>query len=207
MDTLMRFIGDVHALWEGYLPLTEGVDSVQVGDFGAGFREIPALNSRARFIRGNHDNPEVCRNHPNWIKDGTVENGIMYIGGAYSIDRAYRKEGVSWWPDEEIAYGDWDAIIDTVQAAKPRIIVTHDCPESIIPVLFPRAFPIKSRTQQALDVVFALHKPVLFIFGHWHYDRDKIINGTRFICLNELHYIDVDLQTLTVTPGRKFRPG
>lgn len=204
---MIRFIGDTHAKWEAYLPLTEGVDSVQVGDFGAGFREIPALSPRARFIRGNHDNPEVCRNHPNWIPDGTLENGIMYIGGAYSIDRAWRTVGVDWWEDEEIAYTEWDAIISKVEQEKPRVIVTHDCPNSVVSTLFPQALPIVSKTQQALDVVFGVHKPDLFIFGHWHYDRNKVINGTRFICLNELHYVDVDLSTLDLRFGSNFRPG
>lgn len=190
---MIRFIGDTHAKWEAYLPLTEGVDSVQVGDFGAGFREIPALSPRARFIRGNHDNPEICRNHPNWIPDGTLENGIMYIGGAYSIDRAWRTVGVDWWEDEEIAYTEWDLIISKVEQEKPRVIVTHDCPNSVVSTLFPRALPIVSRTQQALDVVFGVHKPQYWIFGHWHYNRDKVILGTRFICLNECKWIDLDV--------------
>ena len=56
-----------------------------------------------KFIRGNHDDPQACREHPYWIKDGLIENDIMYIGGAWSIDREYRTEGVSWWRDEELS--------------------------------------------------------------------------------------------------------
>lgn len=190
---MVRFIGDVHAKWEAYLPLTQGVDSIQVGDFGAGFRDIPALDSRARFIRGNHDNPEVCRSHPNWIADGTLENNILYIGGAYSIDRAWRTAGVDWWPDEEIAYQDWDRIISIAEKFKPRVIVTHDCPNALIPILFPFALPIVSRTQQALDIIFGLHQPEYWLFGHWHQNKDKKVNGTRFICLNECKYMDIEL--------------
>lgn len=202
----MRFIGDIHAKWEDYLRLVEDVDSIQVGDFGAGFRDIPELPSTARFIRGNHDSPEVCRNHSNWIKDGTVENDIMFIGGAFSIDRGWRTEGVDWWADEELSTTELQQLIDVAVAARPRVIISHDCPESIIPNLFPRALPVKSRTQQALDVVLDLVKPELHIFGHWHLDRDETINGTRFICLNELSYIDVDLDTLTVHKSRWFKP-
>lgn len=198
----MRFIGDVHAKWEQYLPLLEGVDSIQVGDFGAGFRDIPELPTTARFIRGNHDSPEVCRNHPNWIRDGLIENDMMLIGGAFSIDRGWRTEGVNWWPDEELNLAELQQIIDVAVAIRPRIIVSHDCPESIIPELFPQALPLKSRTQQALDVILENVKPELYIFGHWHYDRDITINSTRFICLNELSYIDVDLSDLTIIKSR-----
>ena len=202
----MRFIGDTHSKWEQYLPLTEGVDSIQVGDFGIGFRKVPDINPRARFIRGNHDNPELARNHPNWIKDGLIENDMMLIGGAFSIDREWRTEGVDWWPDEELTIPDLQQLLDIAIAVKPRIIVTHDCPESIIPYLFPRALPIRSRTQQALDAVLHSVKPALWIFGHWHYDRDVTIDGTRFICLDELSYIDVDLDTLTIHENEKFKP-
>jgi hypothetical protein len=46
--------------------------------------------------------------------------------------------------------------------------------------------------------MFSIHKPDLWIFGHWHCDADEVIDGTRFICLNELSYVDVDMETLEV---------
>jgi hypothetical protein len=202
----MRFIGDTHSKWDQYLPLTEGVDSIQVGDFGIGFREVPDLNSRARFIRGNHDSPELARNHPNWIKDGLIENDMMLIGGAFSIDREWRTEGVDWWADEELTMTELQQLIDIAIAVKPRVIVTHDCPACIIPYLFPRALPVRSRSQQAFDALLLSVKPTLWIFGHWHLDRDVTIDGTRFICLDELSYIDVDLDTLTIHENEKFKP-
>jgi len=36
------------------------------------------------------------------------------------------------------------------------------------------------------------------IFGHWHSNADEVIDGTRFICLNELSYCDIDVNTLEV---------
>jgi hypothetical protein len=35
------------------------------------------------------------------------------------------------------------------------------------------------------------YKPETWIFGHWHLSFDKVISGTRFICLNELDAIDL----------------
>ena len=52
----MRFIGDVHGKMGDYLHITDGcAESIQVGDFGAGFVPLPSLDLRHRFIRGNHD--------------------------------------------------------------------------------------------------------------------------------------------------------
>lgn len=186
----MRYIGDVHGKVDRYLPLTYGVDSIQVGDMGVGFRDIPTLSPTNRFIRGNHDNPEECRSHPNWIKDGTVEDDTMFIGGAWSIDQAYRIEGVSWWRDEELSIADFDHMINVALISRPRVMITHDCPKSVVVPLFRRE-PIKTRTQQALDVILTACKPELWIFGHWHEDQDMVIDGTRFICLGELSYVDL----------------
>ena len=91
---LVRYIGDIHGkLWEYQSLLTCEYPTVQVGDFGAGFRVIPEFDPKDRWIRGNHDDPTIARANPNWIPDGTVEGKIMYIGGAWSIDRAYRIPG------------------------------------------------------------------------------------------------------------------
>lgn len=186
----MRYIGDVHGMMDRYIPLTYDVASVQVGDFGVGFVDIPELKPDARFIRGNHDHPELCRQHPRWIPDGTVEGDTMFIGGAWSIDHAYRREGISWWRDEELSLSEWDRVISKALAAGPKIMVTHDCPLRVVEPLFGKA-PIRTRTQQALDVILEQVHPQLFIFGHWHEHKDMTINGTRFICLAELQYMDL----------------
>lgn len=36
-----------------------------------------------------------------------------------------------------------------------------------------------------------IHRPKVWVFGHYHIDKDFELNGTRFICLNELSTIDV----------------
>jgi Icc-related predicted phosphoesterase len=196
----MRFIGDVHGRMKEYTTVTSGCDSsVQVGDFGAGFVPLPILSVNHRFIRGNHDNPEICRQSPNWIADGTCEtinnNRLLFIGGAWSVDRRFRTEGVDWWPDEECSWQILDQCIDSAQSHKPNVIVTHDCPYSLLGDLFgPHATRyMGNRTSQALDAVFDTHKPELWIFGHHHVDIQKNISGTEFVCLGELSYIDIGI--------------
>ena len=196
----MRFIGDVHGKIDQYVEITRGCqESVQVGDMGVGFVDVPVLDSNHRFIRGNHDNPSLCLDHPNWIPDGTSEfrnslqpYSILYIGGAWSIDRAYRTEGINWWPDEELGHMELLECIKAADRVKPRVIVSHDMPQSLAEHMF-NAIPISTRTQQALDVIWQTQPPEFWIFGHWHKDRVEQIDNTTFICLNELSYIDLDV--------------
>lgn len=197
----MRFIGDIHGKLPQYLRLLDGcTESVQVGDFGYGFglqgqaefiaQHMPQ-KGKHYFIRGNHDNPAECAKSKHWIPDGTYENGIMFVGGADSIDKEYRTEGVSWWRDEELSYSELGAMIDIYIANKPRIMVTHDAPESAVARFF-NCYD-GNRTRQAFDAMFSIHNPEIWIFGHWHRHVDQVIDGTRFICLAELEYIDLEI--------------
>jgi Icc-related predicted phosphoesterase len=214
-----RFFGDVHGKVREFSSILENLPSdvtsvVQVGDMGVGFDQSAywhekldelLMNANARFLRGNHDNPTTCTSMKSWIRDGLVENDIMYCGGAWSIDRSFRIEGIDWWKDEELSYEELNRVLNIYDIVRPRIMVTHDCPLSVSKKLFidsSRSFSnqqFHTRTGAALDAMFDMHQPKLFVFGHWHYDADEVINGTRFICLNELSYIDVDMETLKVT--------
>lgn len=201
----MRFIGDVHGLWAGYEEIIHDCDaSVQVGDFGVGFSgENPCsamLTQQAqargnhRFIRGNHDNPEVCHDWPAFIPCGTVdEHGILYVGGAYSIDAAYRTPGLSWWPDEENSDEFFEQVIDSAIYNRPEVIVSHDAPYPVTVGLGdPRFGPVRrTRTSHWLEKLWAAHSPRLWVFGHWHKDFDEAIGTTRFVCLDELSYVDI----------------
>jgi len=204
----MRFIGDVHGKYDRYKKIIENCEgSVQVGDMGVGFfvedyhtgRRALAnppydamVAGNHRFIRGNHDNPNTCRNHTQWIPDGKVENDILFVGGAWSIDRDYRTEGLNWWSDEQLSISEFQVVIDTACTIQPKIIVSHDCPLSVVPHLFNKE-PIRTCTQQALDVILEDCRPEIWIFGHWHQNVDVVFGGTRFICLDELCYIDLDV--------------
>jgi hypothetical protein len=158
-----------------------------------------------RFIRGNHDNPEECRKHSQWIADGHFENGKMFVGGAVSVDRALRFEGFDWWPDEELSPPELKRLVDFYIANKPRMMVTHDCPEEVagivlsrFPVLGPAKKEMPSCTRLALQEMWSAHAPELWIFGHYHVSFDHVLRGgretgTRFVCLAELEYRDIEI--------------
>lgn len=201
----MIFIGDVHGnlnKYEEILNKTKSLESVQVGDFGVGFSNYKTkpvyinnffkdLNGNHRFIRGNHDNPKECLNCSNYIKDGTVEGNTMYIGGAISIDKNYRVEGLDWWPDEELNYGEFMRYLEVYEKNKPEIMVTHDCPEFLPKNFGLNIFEEKSITRKAFDQFFEIHQPKYWIFGHWHISYKGIHNGTTFICLNINEWIEL----------------
>lgn len=207
---IIRFIGDVHGRYEPYKRLIADVPaSIQLGDMGVGFRRKSGPNvgeaygnpphyamvaGNHRFIRGNHDAPAACQTHSQWIPDGTVENDMMFIGGALSIDKEWRHEGYDWWPDEELSIAELNILVDVYAATKPRIMVTHDCPEVAAMALMNRTkLDYPSRTRQAFQSMFEVHQPEKWLHGHWHLSSRRVINGTRFICLAEHEFLDVEV--------------
>ena len=222
-----RLIGDVHGLaYELRLVLDNLLEDVtevvQVGDMGVGFGQgdfwhesldEAMLNANGSWVRGNHDNPSQCRKMSSWIPDGSVRNDWMFIGGAFSIDYAWRTPGVSWWEDEELSYGELDRIASIYAITKPRVVITHDFPtQAAIELFFAEGNPFygrgqyKTRTASALQTMFEFHQPELWVAGHWHFDAEKVVDKTRFVCLNELSYVDVNRETLELEFHPLWRP-
>lgn len=228
----IRFIGDVHGHYGRLKKIIRKCDvSIQVGDMGVGFRawtphegvrDLPnppydtmRREGDHRFIRGNHDNLEVCRRQRLWIPDGTmVHDRVFCCGGATSVDRAWRTEGLDWWPDEELSIKELDCVIDDFVEQKPEVVCTHDCPDFIANEYCSwkgRAkFVDESRTRQALDAAYALveRKPRLWLFGHWHETCRLVRSGTHFQMLGELDWVDVewsdDQITVTLSDGTSY---
>lgn len=205
-----RLIGDVHGKFGPYKQIIkDSPPSIQVGDMGVGFFRWPhgepstnpphekMVAGNHRFIRGNHDNPSVCKTQSQWIADGAIEDGVMFIGGGLSIDKAYRIEGYSWWPGEELSIAELNDLTDLYIKMRPRVMITHDCPEEVaaamlhgIPLLGNEKVDFPSRTRQAFQSMWSAHSPELWVFGHWHKSFDHVLRGTRFVCLAELEYRD-----------------
>jgi hypothetical protein len=213
---LTRIIGDIHGDFNEYRRVaTENFDgpTLQLGDFGIGFAG-PYWHDRVnefhtsgkhQFVRGNHDNPEKCDEMLGWIPDGWVLNGAMFIGGAWSIDYAYRTPGVSWWEDEECSYEHFQDMIEDYKEVKPQVMVTHDGPMKVTEEMFVKsghamgglnARLIPTRTGQALQAMLDFHQPKFWFFGHWHKTMQYKYGETNFHCLGELDYVDFNFKTL-----------
>jgi Icc-related predicted phosphoesterase len=208
------FVGDVHGKFSQWAELVErhrdDYDFIfQVGDFGLGFDRgvdylIQAYQNQAGkawFIRGNHDNPAVCKHVGGFIDDGSTmfNNRMMFVGGAWSIDHPFRILGIDMWEGEELSYDELGRMIDKYIEVKPEVMVTHTCPQSVAEQMFIRTGlamgnkPADSRTEQALEAMFIEHQPKHWIFGHWHRDKTEIINGTQFTCLPELSTMSLEI--------------
>jgi hypothetical protein len=216
--TLTRLIGDIHGMFYDYQAHSIADfagPTIQIGDFGIGFGQGDYWHESVndfhtdgthRFIRGNHDNPRVCKQDMvGYIADGTVENDVMYIGGAWSIDNPaaplgwYRRTPeLDWWFDEECSDEEFERMYEEYKRTKPRVMITHDCPARIsYPMFWGSGFlrgPVyPNRTSEWFDRFLDAHQPDEWYFGHWHktmtYQEDK----TRFQCIGELDYVDVEL--------------
>ena len=203
-------VGDIHGDF-GVLGIAArvvdaDVPIIQVGDFGMGFvtppKNIDAENG-IFFIRGNHDDPAACRQHSSWICDGYVEEEMMFVGGAYSIDWKHRTPGVSWWEDEQISYEEMDAIEKTYRECRPSIMITHDLPSTFISETWQRRHPYAerhmTRTGEFLSHLHLIHQPKLWVGGHWHESIREEYVGTDFIILGRNEAVVVNRKDFSVT--------
>jgi predicted phosphodiesterase len=129
---MIGFIGDVHRAFDrlagvlAHFSADVGV-AIQVGDLGLHSDDLgptgtgmPPLARPVYFVTGNHDHEPSYRGivaptemAPNlvYVPRGTVleldGRRIAFLGGGDSvIDRAVRRAGVDWWPEERVTMAD-----------------------------------------------------------------------------------------------------
>lgn len=205
------FVGDVHGKVGEYCELLKkkvnnlktDVCSIQIGDFGfekeyvkrhKNFRRSIILESENHlFFGGNHDDYSALPNfhigdygHLPFVDEG------YFVRGAKSIDKHARTAGHDWWPEEELDWKQAKECVKDYSEVKPKIVATHDAPDSVCRNIFSDDTRINTATGKLLQNLFDIHKPDLWIFGHWHEDRMKEVNNTIFVCLDELSVFELD---------------
>jgi DNA repair exonuclease SbcCD nuclease subunit len=189
-----------------------GSTLIQVGDFGIGFHSegmeahtlaaidtiLRKKSARLLVIRGNHDNPKYWGERNEWwnsqfthiefLPDYTYrELGgklFLFVGGAVSIDRAYRKEGIDWWRGEEF-------ILDLNKVnQRPDVVITHSCPLSVVsyvagtmPQCSDELKELCKKEQEDIEELWLATKPAQWFFGHWHVNNTIFLDKCRFRCL------------------------
>lgn len=188
------------------------VDTIlHVGDFGYDFsgdflyelnKKLKSLNVMLYFVEGNHDSSDFLRGYSIDATTGFREirsnilhiprghrwewSGVSFlgIGGAVSVDKARRVEGVSWWRDEVISYSEAQRAID---GGRADVILSHDCPAGVdIPDLSKTShwFPVEqiresdAHRQQLRAIVDAVQPSSLYC-GHYHKRHDEMLNATQ----------------------------
>ena len=211
-------IGDVHGKTETYQKIVHrllpGQRSIQIGDMGIGFKGVGLheMSQDHKWFRGNHDNPEKCRANSNYLGDfGYLpDDKLFWLAGAFSIDRVYRVEGVSWWRDEELSIEELGKAVNLYEETKPDYVLSHECPSDAAVFMLQSIasadgsaayFNAKrdcanSRTAQALQLMYGIHQPKEWIFGHYHVDKTfhlKQDSRTKFTCVAELSQYVLEL--------------
>lgn len=212
---MLRIIGDVHQEYNRYAKIVRNCDwSVQLGDFGFYYTN-PILNSidpyHHRFFGGNHDNYDIYQLTPRSLGDFGVEQigGVkfFYIRGGFSIDWVWRVQeeqrfGLkTWWKEEQLSWDKMNECLDLYQRAEPDIVITHTAPKSIAdkigdPNFLARmgfdAATFTTNTQELLESCLQVHQPKSWFFGHFHQTWAEEYMGTKFRCIKECGYVDVD---------------
>lgn len=112
------------------------------------------------------------------------------MGGATSVDREWRIEGVSWWPQELPDEGDF-ARADAALAARgwqADYVITHACSTRMLPrALYPDSeyrHPDRDRLTDYLNMLEDRLKFRHWYCGHYHVDRD--IDGRHTVLYQEI---------------------
>lgn len=127
------------------------------GDIGMGFerpnyykdtfsrlnKKLVEENICLFFLRGNHDNPvyfteetplDIEFSNIRFLKDYEIIRlcgyNILPVGGATSIDQAFRRENVSWWKDEKVQVFSQEEIRKLKDV---DIVCTHCAPQFVNP--------------------------------------------------------------------------
>lgn len=220
----VTFIGDVHGKTDQYQKKLRqrfvGQRTFQLGDMGIGFSGTPGLHKDImgggihHWIRGNHDDPAKCEQlrDRGYIGDyGYCSDiGLFFLGGAFSIDYAWRIPGRSWWVDEELSYPQLAAAVNFYIECKPKYVATHEAPTQAATWMLTQVlggFRTEklqcgtSRTSVALQQMFDAHQPKEWVFGHYHASKSFEWKGTKFTCVDELDTYTISDEPLIVMPN------
>ena len=158
-------------------------------------------------VLGNHENYDSIEKMP--VKDMfgarcrkirsnvyAVERGeilsieglnILCIGGADSIDKAWRQDGISWWAQKKISDTDVKKTVEKGLTCSFDMICSHAMPAFFMLQNFTPCF--QTGSEFSLEKIYCDiennggHIP-LWIGGHVHNSIDMMYNGTLFRSLD-----------------------
>lgn len=99
------------------------------------FEEVELLGGHAHRVRD--DVYHLMRGYVFDIDCGGRTKSFAVMGGAESIDRAYRVEGRSWWPQEIPDETERERLTQNLEKRDWKVdyVLTHDAPAILIPKL------------------------------------------------------------------------
>lgn len=157
------------------------------------------------FVDGNHDNHAFWAEQPTEQWNGgliqrlpeasnvihlmrgeyyTIDGMTVWcMGGAESIDKIYRTEGVTWWREEIPSMKETWHGFDTLEehGNKVDIILTHTLPQMLMPIYFRDISPINDPTGVYLNEIYRRVEFKQWFCGHMHRDVDKPMYKLRVL--------------------------
>ena len=145
------------------------------------------------WIDGNHQNFPLLYSYPEEKRNGgmvhvlrphilhlmrgqifTINNMTFFtMGGATSVDKVYRKEGRSWWPQEIPSYEEMETGVINLTKYNNKVdyIITHCLPSSILDK-FDKWCPQHDTLNNYLEKMIVQEVEFKKWFcGHYHVDR------------------------------------
>lgn len=181
------------------LSLTEKDTVIVCGDFGftwgdpahnAMLKELSKLPFTIAFADGNHENFEFLYAHPveEW-QGGRVhrlERNIVHLmrgnvfeiegrkffafGGAYSVDKMWRRNRISWWEEEIPCAEEYNTAADNLERVGYRVdfVLTHQIPRRFIHALNFAPNDPEMELTGYLDWLYDNLAFEKWFAGHWH---------------------------------------
>lgn len=128
-----------------------------------------------------------------YLIDGEVYdfNGhkTLVLGGAYSVDKDYRKaRGWAWWANEQLSPEEQCAILKDIRGQSYDLVLSHTCPISWEPIELFLSFidqsSVDKSTETWLEEVKNNIKYKFWLFGHFH--ADKIVNNNSIMLFEKV---------------------
>ena len=195
----------------GWWPKMHNIYGISVtGGFGKwsqyGIKNVYQNQTSAKiyWCDGNHEDHWSLREEFNsingpaeiqkdvlYMKRGSVltlpdGRNVLFVGGAYSIDKQWRKIGWDWFPEETITQKD----IENLPEVRIDIVISHTCPLEFQDELMTSddgrcRQKFKDPSMLALSYILKKYSPPLWYFGHFHFYKSGRTNGTAWTCLNK----------------------
>lgn len=148
-------------------------------------------NFTTLFIDGNHENFNLLESYPiemwNGGKVHRIKENVLHLmrgqvftlegqtfftmGGGTSIDKEFRVEGKSWWPQEAISLQEFDEAIENLDKYNWKVdfVLTH----TVSNIMMNEDFGFAKEHSLLTDMLDVIQRHLTYkqwYFGHFHVD-------------------------------------
>lgn len=214
-----------------HLALYHTSDIIHVGDVGFMGRDLKGYINylddllkqhklNLYFIEGNHEDfdwlstletdslglgvvTERIKHIPRLSQYKIGTQTYTFIGGGVSVDQDRRRQGIDWWPAEEISE---EQLKQAFTLEPTDILISHDGPTSAQIYLphshyFDPDLIYKSdQHRQRLEEIRHHLQPKYIVFGHYHVGQSRTIN----IDNQEVTYYALDRDGYELIPNIQY---